>query len=98
MAEVIIKTLKNDPLEIWGGAKIVDEAGKGYSESRNEPLYLCRCGHSRTRPFATIPKRRAASMPKRRQARQSFRQYSITPILEHSNGGVIGAMECWTDD
>jgi CDGSH-type Zn-finger protein len=51
MAEVIIKTLKDGPLEIWGGAKLADEAGKEYAESGNEPLYLCRCGHSRTKPF-----------------------------------------------
>ena len=36
MGEVIIKTLKNGPLEIWGGAKLVDEAGKEYAESGNE--------------------------------------------------------------
>jgi len=51
MAEVIIKTTKNGPLEIWGGAKLVDEAGKEYADSGNEPLYLCRCGHSKTKPL-----------------------------------------------
>ncbi len=51
MAEVIVKTVKNGPLEIWGGAKLVDDAGKEYAESANEPLYLCRCGHSKTKPF-----------------------------------------------
>ena len=50
-AAVIIKTVKNGPLEIWGGAKAVDNAGKEYPESGSEPLYLCRCGHSRTKPF-----------------------------------------------
>jgi CDGSH-type Zn-finger protein len=51
MAEVIVKTVMNGPLEIWGGAKLVDDAGKEYADSGTDPLYLCRCGHSKTKPF-----------------------------------------------
>ena len=51
MAEVIVKTVKNGPLEIWGGVKLVDDSGKEYTESGSDPLYLCRCGHSKTKPF-----------------------------------------------
>jgi len=32
------------PLEIWRGAKLVDDSGKEYPERASEPLYVCRCG------------------------------------------------------
>lgn len=51
MAGVIIKAFKNGPYEVSGGAKIVDDAGKEYSESAQDPVYLCRCGASKTKPF-----------------------------------------------
>ena len=44
MADVIVKAVKNGPYEVWGGAKLVDDAGKEYAESATDPLYLCRCG------------------------------------------------------
>jgi CDGSH-type Zn-finger protein len=48
---VIVKTLKDGPLEIAGGAKLFDVNGKEYAESAFEPLYLCRCGQSKNKPF-----------------------------------------------
>ena len=51
MAGVIVKALKNGPYEVSGGAKVVDDAGKEYAESAMEPIYLCRCGASKTKPF-----------------------------------------------
>ena len=51
MADVIVKALKNGPYEISGGAKLVDLTGKEYAESAIDPLYLCRCGASKTKPF-----------------------------------------------
>jgi CDGSH-type Zn-finger protein len=51
MAGVIVKALKNGPYEVSGGAKVVDDAGKEYPESAMEPIYLCRCGASKTKPF-----------------------------------------------
>ena len=50
MADVIVKALKNGPYEISGGAKLVDHTGKEYAESAIDPLYLCRCGASTTKP------------------------------------------------
>ena len=51
MAGVIVKALKNGPYEVSGGAKMVDDSGKEYAESAMDPIYLCRCGASKTKPF-----------------------------------------------
>ena len=52
MANVTIKALKDGPYEVAGGAKILDHTGKEFAESQIDPLlYLCRCGHSKTKPF-----------------------------------------------
>jgi hypothetical protein len=44
---VIVKALKDGPMEIAGGAKLLDVNGKEYVESAIDPLYLCRCGQSK---------------------------------------------------
>ena len=51
MADVTIKALKNGPYEVAGGAKVSDSTEKEYAESQIDPLYLCRCGASKTKPF-----------------------------------------------
>jgi len=51
MAGATVKALKNGPYEVSGGAKVVDDASKEYAESAMEPIYLCRCGASKTKPF-----------------------------------------------
>lgn len=51
MAEVKITALKNGPLEVAGGAKLFDHQGKEYVEDQIDPMYLCRCGHSKNKPF-----------------------------------------------
>jgi CDGSH-type Zn-finger protein len=51
MADVRIKALKNGPHEVAGGVKILDYTGKEYAESQIDPLYLCRCGASKNKPF-----------------------------------------------
>ena len=48
---VIVKALKDGPLEIAGGATLLDVNGKEYVESASDPLYLCRCGQSKNKPF-----------------------------------------------
>jgi CDGSH-type Zn-finger protein len=50
MAEVRIKPLKNGPLEVSGPVDVVDPNGNPTSE-REDTIYLCRCGHSATKPF-----------------------------------------------
>jgi len=51
MADVTITALKDGPYEVAGGAKVLDNTGKEYSESQFPPLYLCRCGQSKNKPF-----------------------------------------------
>ena len=51
MADVTIKTLKDGPLEVAGGAKLFDHQGKEYQEDQFPPVYLCRCGSSKNKPF-----------------------------------------------
>jgi CDGSH-type Zn-finger protein len=51
MADVIIRVLKNGPYEVEGGAKLFDYQGKQYQEDQFPPMYLCRCGQSKNKPF-----------------------------------------------
>jgi CDGSH-type Zn-finger protein len=51
MADITVKALKDGPYEVAGGAKLLDHTGKIYAESDIDPLYLCRCGASKTKPF-----------------------------------------------
>jgi CDGSH-type Zn-finger protein len=51
MADVTIKALKDGPYEVSGAAMVLDNTGKEYAESQFPPLYLCRCGQSKNKPF-----------------------------------------------
>lgn len=51
MANVTIKALSDGPYEVAGGAKLLDHSAKEYAESALDPLYLCRCGASKNKPF-----------------------------------------------
>jgi CDGSH-type Zn-finger protein len=51
MADVTIRALKNGPYEVAGGAKLFDHQGKEYQEDQLPPMYLCRCGQSKNKPF-----------------------------------------------
>jgi CDGSH-type Zn-finger protein len=51
MADVIIRVSKNGPYEVEGGAKLFDYQGNEYQEDQYPPIYLCRCGHSKNKPF-----------------------------------------------
>ena len=47
---VMVKGLKNGPLEISGGVKVLDCKGKEYADT-GDPVYLCRCGQSKNKPY-----------------------------------------------
>lgn len=51
MADVTITALKDGPYEVTAGAKVLDHEGKEFAESQFPPLYLCRCGQSKNKPF-----------------------------------------------
>lgn len=50
MPDVRIRMLKNGPLEVKGGVELLDASRKPFSLTE-DPIYLCRCGQSRTKPF-----------------------------------------------
>jgi len=50
MADVRIKTIKNGPYEVKGAVQLVD-AKRAEFMLTEDPIYLCRCGQSSTKPF-----------------------------------------------
>ena len=50
MAQVSIRPLKDGPYEVSGRPALVDPQG-GSSPAEDDPIYLCRCGRSATKPF-----------------------------------------------
>jgi len=50
MAEVRIKVIKDGPYEIKGPVQLVD-AKRDPFQLKEETIYLCRCGQSKTKPF-----------------------------------------------
>jgi len=60
MAAVSIKAHKNGPYEVSGAVDVVDFEAATYTVGE-DPIYLCRCGQSRTKRCVTAPTRRSAS-------------------------------------
>jgi CDGSH-type Zn-finger protein len=50
MGEIRIKTLKDGPYEVKGAIQLVD-ANRAEFKLAEDPIYLCRCGHSASKPF-----------------------------------------------
>lgn len=51
MENVRIRALKNGPLEVAGpGIEMVDAVG-ACAAAPEDPMYLCRCGQSASKPF-----------------------------------------------
>ena len=50
MADVTIQVLANGPLLVGGPIKVTDAAGKEIPVVKS-PTALCRCGHSKNKPF-----------------------------------------------
>lgn len=48
---VVIKTRKDGPLLVTGAVILTDHLGNPYDTSNQPNIALCRCGHSRRRPF-----------------------------------------------
>lgn len=51
MAEVTIQALKHGPYLVKGSVQLVDAQGKPIPSQQGQPIALCRCGHSSTKPF-----------------------------------------------
>jgi 3-phenylpropionate/trans-cinnamate dioxygenase ferredoxin subunit len=50
MADVKVRALRNGPYEVSGDVDVLDVAGAAYPPG-DTPIYLCRCGQSKTKPF-----------------------------------------------
>jgi CDGSH-type Zn-finger protein len=52
MAEVVIKARHNGPYKVTGPITLIDADGNEYElGEEGEPIALCRCGGSKTKPF-----------------------------------------------
>lgn len=51
MSDVTIQVRDNGPLKVTGPVSIVDAEGRAFVLPAGRSIVLCRCGHSRTKPF-----------------------------------------------
>ncbi len=52
MADVEIKVRENGPYKVTGPVRLIDVDGNEYDVGKEgEPIVLCRCGGSKTKPF-----------------------------------------------
>ena len=51
MADTTITVRDNGNLRISGSFEIVDAAGNVFPVEPGRPVFLCRCGHSESKPF-----------------------------------------------
>jgi CDGSH-type Zn-finger protein len=58
MSEVEIKVRANGPYKVTGPVRIVDADGVEFQLPPGTSVVLCRCGHSRTKPFCDASHRR----------------------------------------
>lgn len=57
MSEVTIKVTKNGSYEVSGPITLLDSEGNPYTLD-GDPVWLCRCGQSETKPFCDASHRR----------------------------------------
>jgi CDGSH-type Zn-finger protein len=50
-SRVVIKTRKDGPLLVTGAFTLTDHLGNPYDTTNQPNIALCRCGHSRRKPF-----------------------------------------------
>lgn len=48
---VEIKVRDDGPYKVTGPVRLIDAEGREIPHDRERPIVLCRCGHSRTKPF-----------------------------------------------
>ena len=52
MGDVVeIKVRDGGPYKVTGPIRLIDPDGGTWDVPAGEPIVLCRCGHSRTKPF-----------------------------------------------
>jgi CDGSH-type Zn-finger protein len=55
---VTIKARRNGPYKVEGPVRVVDADGNAFELPAGSAIALCRCGHSRTKPFCDKSHRR----------------------------------------
>ena len=58
MVEVTIKARANGPYRVEGPVRVVDADGNAFEIPPGDAIVLCRCGHSRSKPFCDKSHRR----------------------------------------
>lgn len=58
MSEVEIKVRADGPYKVTGPVRVVDADGVEFQLPAGTSIVLCRCGHSRTKPFCDKSHRR----------------------------------------
>jgi len=48
---VEIKVREHGPYKVTGPVRLIDAEGRRFDVPTGEPIALCRCGHSATKPF-----------------------------------------------
>ena len=48
---VSIKVRKNGPLLVTGAVELIDHEGNAIEHKKPDNFVLCRCGHSKNKPF-----------------------------------------------
>jgi CDGSH-type Zn-finger protein len=51
MDEAEIKVRDDGPYKVTGPVRLVDAEGNAFEVEEGRAIALCRCGHSRTKPF-----------------------------------------------
>jgi CDGSH-type Zn-finger protein len=58
MGEITIKARANGPYKVEGPVRVIDADGNEFVLPPGDAIVLCRCGHSRTKPFCDASHRR----------------------------------------
>jgi CDGSH-type Zn-finger protein len=58
VGEVVIKVRDNGPYKVTGPVTVIDAEGNRLTVPEG-PIALCRCGHSKTKPFCDASHREA---------------------------------------
>ena len=51
MSDVVITVRPNGPYLVQGKVRVVDADGREFPTDPSRPIALCRCAHSKQRPF-----------------------------------------------
>jgi CDGSH-type Zn-finger protein len=81
MTQVTIKARANGPYKIEGPVRVIDAEGNEFVLPGGSAIALCRCGHSRTKPFCDSSHKRVGFLADDCAPRKSAESdFSQTPV------------------